>query len=338
MTNKKQKNYSLIFILLIVCTLLVFAANIFIGSVSLTPAQTLSAIFSEHAQYSQIIRKIRLPRAAAAMILGGALSLSGYLLQTFFHNPIAGPFVLGVSSGAKLTVSFALIAASALALSINSALLVTAAFVGAMLSLGFVLLISHKTENISMIVVCGIMIGYICSAVTDFLVTFADDSDIADLHDWSQGTFSGMSAEDVLSAAGITFIAVIGTVLISKPMNAFMLGESYAKNLGVNIKLLKAAIVVLSGLFSACVTAFAGPISFVGIAVPHISRRLFGTSKPIVMIPACFLCGSIFCMICDMTARTILSPTELSISTVTSVFGAPIVIMVMLKRRKEGGA
>lgn len=132
----------------------------------------------------------------------------------------------------------------------------------------------------------------------------------------------------------ITAVGFMGTLFISKPISAYMLGENYAKNLGVNIKLLKVSLVILSGLFSACVTAFAGPVSFVGIAVPHIARMIFRTSKPLVMIPACFLCGSIFCMLCDMTARTVLSPTELSISTVTAFFGAPIVIIIMIRRKK----
>ncbi len=336
MKNKKNAKYPLLFLLLALSVIAVFWANLFIGSVNISPRRILSALGGADGTQADIIRKIRLPRAAAALFLGGALSVSGYLLQTFFNNPIAGPFVLGVSSGAKLTVAAMLIIFSGYSISSSSGFMILAAFAGSMLALGFVLIISRKTNNMSMLVVCGIMIGYICSAATDFLVTFADDSDIADLHDWSQGTFSGTNTHNVLTAAVIIFIGMIGTLLISKPMHAYMLGSDNARSLGVNIKLLKAEIVILSGLFSACVTAFAGPVSFVGIAVPHISRTIFRTSKPIVMIPACFLCGSIFCMLCDMAARTAFSPTELSISTVTSVFGAPIVIAVMIRRRKEG--
>lgn len=310
------------------------AASILIGSTKIPAADMLGALFGGN-NYSNILWKIRIPRALSAMLLGGSLALSGYLLQTFFHNPIAGPFVLGVSAGAKLTVALTMIFAFRILGKLNSAVMIAAAFAGSMISLGFVLLVSRKLPGMSMLVVCGIMIGYICSAVTDFAVTFARDSDIVNLHDWSMGTFSGRTMNDVAVIALITAAAVVGTAFISKPMGAYMLGEGFAQNVGVNLKLLKIALVTLSGLLSACVTAFAGPVSFVGIAVPHIARILFKTAKPSVMIPASFLTGSIFCLVCDLIARTVLSPTELSISTVTAVFGAPLVIVIMLRRKRE---
>lgn len=322
-----------VFSLLILGVFAALLLSVFIGSTSIPFAEAVRSIFA-HGEYSDILWKIRIPRALSALLLGGALSLSGYLLQTFFHNPIAGPFVLGVSSGAKLTVALTMIAAFRYVHSVSSGVMVAAAFVGSLISLGFVLLVSRRMKRMSMLVVCGIMIGYICSAITDFAVTFARDSDIVNLHDWSKGTFSGMSMNDVLTITVITAAAVLGTVFIAKPMSAYMLGESYAQSVGVNLKFLKVMLVVLSGLLSACVTAFAGPVSFVGIAVPHIVRLLLKTSKPSVMIPACFLAGSIFCMVCDMIARTALSPTELSISTVTAVFGAPVVIGILVRRKR----
>lgn len=322
------------FALLGVGVLAALAASVLIGSTRIPLGDVLGAVFGSNG-YSDILWKIRIPRALSALLLGGALSLSGYLLQTFFHNPIAGPFVLGVSSGAKLTVALTMIFAFKFFGSLSSLAMVGAAFVGSMISLGFVLLVSRKLPRMSMLVVCGIMIGYICSAITDFVVTFAQDSDIVNLHDWSKGTFSGRSMNDVALIMIITLVGVAGTVFIAKPMSAYMLGENYARNVGVNLKFLKVALVMLSGLLSACVTAFAGPVSFVGIAVPHIARVLFKTAKPSVMIPASFLTGSISCLLCDLLARTLLSPTELSISTVTAVFGAPVVIAVMLKRKRE---
>ncbi|MCM1023067.1 MAG: iron ABC transporter permease [Prevotella sp.] len=333
--NRVKKRCFTAFALLIILFFSVFSANIFIGSTRISPAEITRSLFGKNIEnVTDILWKIRIPRALAAMLLGGGLSLSGYLLQTFFHNPIAGPFVLGVSSGAKLTVAASVIVVSNFFRSVSSGFMVTAAFAGAMLSLGFVLAVSKKMKQMSMLVVCGIMVGYICSAVTDFIVTFADDSDIVNLHDWSNGTFSGTDMTDVKIISAITAVGIIGTLFISKPIGAYMLGENYAKNSGVNIKLLKAELVILSGLFSACVTAFAGPVSFVGIAVPHIAKIIFKTSKPLVMIPACFISGSIFCMFCDMLARTVLSPSELSISTVTAVFGAPVVIVIMVRRKR----
>lgn len=322
------------FVLLSVGVIAVLFANLFTGSADISVSDAVTAVFGEENTASDILWKIRMPRALAALLLGGALSLSGYLLQTFFHNPIAGPFVLGVSSGAKLIVAISMIFSAGFFGLLSSAFMIISAFVGSMISLGFVLLVSRKVRQMSMLVVCGVMIGYICSAVTDFLVTFADDSDIINLHDWSMGTFSGTSMDNVKVIFIFVLIGLIGTILISKPIGAYMLGESYAHNMGVNIKLLRALLIILSGLLSASVTAFAGPVSFVGIAVPHIIRVLFKTSKPLVMIPACFLGGSIFCMLCDMIARTVFAPTELSISTVTAIFGAPVVIVIMLGRKR----
>jgi len=327
---------AVMFLLLFVGVILVLFWNLFTGSADISLAEALGAIFGEKNSASDILLKIRIPRALSAMLLGGALSLSGYLLQTFFHNPIAGPFVLGVSSGAKLIVALTMIFSAGIFGALSSAAMIISAFIGSMISLGFVLLVSRKIKQMSMLVVCGVMIGYICSAVTDFLVTFADDSDIVNLHDWSMGTFSGTSMDNVKVIFLFVLIGFVGTFLLSKPIGAYMLGESYAKNMGVNIKLLRALLIILSGLLSAAVTAFAGPVSFVGIAVPHIIRALFKTAKPLIMIPACFLGGSIFCMLCDMTARTVFAPTELSISTVTAIFGAPVVIIIMLKRKRGG--
>lgn len=330
-----RKRNITIFILLLIGVIIVLFANILVGSANITFAEVMYTFVGKRNTSSDILLKIRIPRALAAMLLGGALSLSGYLLQTFFHNPIAGPFVLGVSSGAKLIVAITMIYSVGVIGALSSAVLIISAFIGSLISLGFVLLISRKVKQMSMLVVCGVMISYICSAVTDFLVTFADDSDIVNLHGWSVGTFSGTSMDNVRVIFVFVMIGMIGSFLISKPIGAYMLGESYAKNMGVDIKLLRVMLIILSGLLSAAVTAFAGPVSFVGIAVPHIIRVLFKTSKPLMMIPACFLGGSIFCMICDMIARTVFAPTELSISTVTAVFGAPVVIYIMVSRRRQ---
>jgi len=219
----------------------------------------------------------------------------------------------------------------------SSFTLVAAAFIGSMLATGFILLMSRKLRSMSTLLVAGIMVGYICSAVTDFIVTFAQDAAIVNLHGWSQGSFSGMSWDNVRTAALITLITALLVFFLSKPIGAYQLGENYARSMGVNIKLFRTALILLSSILSATVTAFAGPISFVGIAVPHLIKRALNTSKPIVVIPACFLGGGVFCMLSDLIARTAFAPLELNISTVTSVFGAPVVIAMMLKRQKEKG-
>lgn len=309
-----------------------------LGSVSLPPGETLRLLLGGADETAgRILWEIRLPRILAAAILGGALSVSGFLLQTFFANPIAGPFVLGISSGAKLAVALGMIVSLERGISFNSGGMILLAFAGAMLSMGFVLLIAGRVRQMSVLVICGIMISYICSAVTEFSVTFAEDANIVNLHNWSVGSFSGISWENVRVMASVCALALAGTLLLAKPMGAYQLGESYARSMGVSIRRFRVELVLLSSLLAACVTAFAGPISFVGIAVPHLMRGLFRTTRPLVLLPGCFLGGAAACLFCDLIARTVFSPTELGISSVTAVFGAPVVIWMMLGRRKGEG-
>lgn len=316
---------------------LLAAVNLMAGSVSLSAGEVARALSGKEgdATAAGIVLQIRLPRICAAILLGGALSVSGFLLQTFFHNPIAGPFVLGISSGAKLTVAAAMILSLSKGVHISSAGMVLAALAGSMLSMAFVLAAAARVDRMAMLIVAGVMIGYICSAVTDFLVTFADDSNIVNLHNWSKGSFSGTSWDQVTVMAVIVLATVVCTFFLSKPIGAFQLGENYARSVGVNVRLFRLLLILLSSVLSAAVTAFAGPISFVGIAVPHIVKSMMKTSKPIVIIPACFLGGAVFCLFCDLIARTAFAPTELSISSVTAIFGAPVVLYMMISRRRR---
>ena len=178
---------------------------------------------------------------------------------------------------------------------ITSYTMIVAAFLGSLLSVGFILLMSRRIKNMAGLLVGGIMIGYICSAVTDFVVTFAEDSDIVNLHGWSQGSFSGMSWSNVAISAAVIGITFVITFLMAKPIGAYQLGEAYAQSMGVNIKVFRIALILLSSILSACVTAFAGPISFVGIAVPFLVKQSLGTSRPLVVIPGTFLGGAVFC-------------------------------------------
>lgn len=335
MRDGRKIRYMADFILLGVGVLVFLILNCCIGSVKVPMADIISAVKGNEIENSRILWDIRLPRAFAAMILGGALALAGYLLQSFFHNPIAGPFVLGISSGAKMVVAIVMVFLMGQDVSVSSAVLIIAAFIGAMISMGFVLLMSKRVNNMSMLVVSGVMIGYICSAITEFIVTFANDADIVNLHNWSRGSFSGMTWNQVAVMAVVIAVTSIAVFMLAKPLSAYELGEAYARNMGVNVRLLRVMLVILSSLLSACIVAFAGPISFVGIAAPHLVKSILKTTKPILMIPACFLGGSLFCMFCDLLARTLLAPTELSISTVTAVFGAPVVLWVMIRRNKE---
>lgn len=337
MSKRTCTKYSISFALLAAMICCLFFWNMNSGSVHLSVGEIWDILFERGGESTayHIVWDIRLPRILAAAILGGALSVSGFLLQTFFANPIAGPFVLGISSGARMVVCLVMIFFLGRGISLSSAGMILAAFAGSMISMGFVLVISGRVKKMSMLVICGVMIGYICSAVTDFAVTFADDSNIVNLHNWSMGSFSGMSWENLRVMAAVVFLSLILVFLMAKPIGAYQMGEVYAQNMGVNILRFRVALILLSSILSACVTAFAGPISFVGIAVPHLVKNLFKTARPLLMIPGCFLGGAVFCLFCDLVARTVFAPTELSISSVTAIFGAPIVIYMMVHGRKN---
>ena len=334
MTSRKRLVFSYCCLALLLAML--FAVSLFWGSVALTPQAVLAALTGrgQDALSVGIITQLRLPRAVMAVLLGAALSAAGYLLQTFFANPIAGPFVMGISSGAKLAVALVMVVFLNRGLLTNSVTLILAAFAGAMAAMAFVLAAARRVQRMSILVICGVMIGYICSAVTDFVVTFADDSNIVNLHNWSMGSFSGMSWEHIRIMVIIVGITVVITFGLAKPISAYQMGESYARNMGVNVKVLRIALILLSSLLSACVTAFAGPISFVGIAVPHLIKLATHTAKPIILIPGCFLGGAVITLFCDGIARTVFAPTEISISSVTAVFLVPVVIAAMLRKQR----
>lgn len=332
-TRKLRRWGGFLLLLVLLVTFLIW--NLLGGSVRL-PASEIWAILHGGGDLTQrrILLKIRLTRLLAAMILGGRPLRLGlpaadvfpqsdrralrprHLVRGQVHgrghdDPAAQP-------GRHVVLQAALDRSG---LCRRDALK------------GLVLLISRRVRRMSLLVVCGVMIGYICSALTDFLVTFADDSNIVNLHEWSLGSFSGMSWDNVRTMAVVCGAALILTFLLSKPLRAYQLGEVYAQNLGVPLRAFRAALILLSSVLSACVTAFAGPISFVGIAVPHLMKSLFKSAEPLLMIPACFLGGGAFCLFCDLIARTAFAPTEVSISSVTAVFGAPVVIYMMLHRK-----
>jgi len=332
----RRTRYIAVFAGLAAALLVMVILNINTGSVKIPVARILQILLRRQgaAKEVSIIWKIRMPRILQAAILGGALALSGFLLQTFFGNPIAGPFVLGISSGAKMCVAIVMILLIGRFGEASSWALILAAFAGAMMSTAFILVVSRAVNHMAALLVAGIMIGYICSALTEFLVTFAEDSDIVNLHGWSQGSFSGADWSGAATAALLVGIAFVCVFLLAKPIGAYQMGEDYARSMGVNVKRFRMELILLSGILSACVTAFAGPISFVGIAVPFLVKRALGTSKPLVVIPAAFLGGAVFCMFSDLIARMAFAPTELNISTVTSVLGAPVVIFMLIRRKR----
>lgn len=333
-----RKRKIFLYTLMTVLVILLFFINIISGSIKISAGEIIKILTfhtTENTNSVVVIWNIRLPRAIASLFLGGALAISGYLLQNFFANPIAGPFVLGISSGAKFCVGVLMVIVYRFSLSINSFGMIIAAFAGAALVSLVVIVVSRVVKNNAILIVCGVMIGYICSAATELMVAFADDSNIVNLHSWSMGSFSGITWTNLEFIVPVTVVSFAATYLLSKGMEAYSYGEQYAFSVGLNIKRFRFLLILISSLLSATVTAFAGPIAFVGIAVPHLVISIFKTTKPKTVIPASFLGGAIFCLTCDLLARTMFAPMEISISSVTAVFGAPVVIGILLKRQKR---
>lgn len=337
---RKYKNglrYQIVFGLLVLAMGIAIVMSINLGTVDLSVSEIFRIIVlkaQEGSVESNVIWKIRLPRLIGAAVLGGALAVSGFLLQTFFRNPIAGPYVLGISSGAKMFVAFSMIVLMNIVRVLPPGVIVLAAFLGSLISMGFVILAARKVKDMAMLLVVGVMIGYICTAITDFFINFADDRDIANLTNWSMGSFSGVGWGDIQVMLVVVVVSLFVVMMLSKPIEAYQLGEGYARSVGINIKAFRILIVFFSSLLSATVTAFAGPIAFVGIAVPQVAKILMNTSKPMIIIPTTFLTGSVFCVFCDLLARTLFAPKELSVGTVTAFFGAPFVIWLLLNRKK----
>lgn len=338
----KKKRFIKVYIGIIIALIAVCFFSVIIGTVKIPVSSLLDIITGsvntdgESVVFRSILFDVRIPRMAAAVLSGGALALSGYLLQTFFHNSIAGPYLLGISSGAKMAVALTLVFFYG-SIKNSGFVMVLVSFLGAMIAMSFVIICSRFIGRMSVLLVCGVMVGYICSAICDIVVTFASDADIVNLHNWSRGSLSGITNEQVYIMLTIIFVSSILTFIMSKRIGAFLISESFAVSVGVNIKAFKVTVVLLSSILSATVTAFAGPVSFVGIAVPHVIKAVLKTNNPKVVIPACFMGGAVFTCLCDLISRMIFAPTELSISTVTAVFGSPVVIYMLLNKsgRKE---
>lgn len=334
-----RKRIVVVYVILILSIAMLAVVNLFAGSSDISISQMREILFNHNVNdtYSTIIWEIRIPRLIEAALLGGALSLAGYLLQSFFANPIAGPYVLGISSGAKLFVAILMVFSYKMFFSMSSIMMVIASFVGSCIAALMVILVAKRVRNMSVLIVCGVMIGYVCSAATELIVAFADDSNIVNLHNWSMGSFGAASWNNVRIIVPVIVLGFICSLLLSKGISAYLFGENYAISVGLNIKLFRLMLILVSSLLSAIVTAFAGPISFVGIAVPHVIRTATKTSNVITMIIASFLGGVASCLMCDLIARCMFAPMELSVSTITAVFGAPIVIIMLFNRKNSAG-
>ncbi|KHD38567.1 iron ABC transporter permease [Clostridium acetobutylicum] len=332
----KNMKYILLLILLFIVLIFTFIFSISTGSLKINFGEVFKILFKigdfNDGDY-QIVWNIRFPRAVGALIGGSALSVSGLLLQVLFKNPIVEPYVLGISSGATLFVALVMLGGISFGFAASSPFLVfLAALIGSTLIMFLVILFANKVKSVVTLLIIGIMVGYICSAVTNVLSAFADKQQLQFFTMWTLGSFSGFTWKNIYILFFIGIPSLLAAFLIVKPLNAFLLGEQYAKSLGIKIKLFRIIVIIISSLLTAVVTAFAGPIAFIGLAVPHISRLIFKTSNAIFLIPGTILLGGIITSMCDVISRTVFSPTELPISAVTAFIGAPIVIFLILKR------
>lgn len=317
----------------------IFFLNIILGSVDVSLQEIFDSFFAPELvskSHLNIITKIRMPRTLAAVAGGACLAASGVLLQIFFGNPIVEPYILGISSGSTLFLAIVILGGYTFGFgTINAMGMFIGSFIGAMLVMLLVLLVSQRVKSVTTLLIIGLMLGYVCSAATSVLTALADREKLVNFTVWTLGSFSGFTWEQtgILYVISIPFLFF--AFLMSKPLNAMLLGEKYAQSMGISIRPFRFMMVLVSSVLTAVVTAFAGSISFVGLAVPHIVRIIFKTSDNRIVIPAACVYGAAMAGLCDMGARLLLSPTELPLGAMTAIIGVPIVAYLLVI--KKGG-
>jgi len=338
----KQKSYRKQFILLSVLLIVLFAINISLGSVIIPfkdILNTLTGDASVKESWQTIILNFRLPKAITAILVGSGLSVAGLLMQTLFRNPLAGPFVLGISSGASLGVALLILGSSLfgrffLAHSVSNWSFPIAASVGAFLVLSAVIIAANRVRNTMSILIIGLMFGSLTSAVISVLAYFSEAAQIQQFLFWSFGSLGNLSWNEILVFMVIYIIGILATVAVIKPLNSLLLGENYAKSLGINVKKNRNIILLITSILTGVITAFAGPIAFVGLAVPHIARMIFVSSNHKILLPAVIILGASILLICDSISQLPTSEFTLPINAITSLFGAPIVIWLLIRKKK----
>ena len=321
--------------------LLLFVMNLCFGSVSIPMKEIWAAVFGgEESTYRAIVLDYRLPQAITALLAGIGLSVSGLLMQTLFRNPLADPSLLGISSGSSLGVALVILLGTATGLSVNTLSLwstfgvTVAAFLGAFGVLLLILALSSRLRSMVSLVLVGIMIAYIAGSVTDILKFFSQKEGLHSFVIWGMGSFSNVSKAQLPFFAVAVLVGSIGSFLLFKTLNLLLLGERYAENLGVNIRRSSMLIILASGFLTALITAFCGPIAFLGLAVPHIARFLFKSSDHKLLIPATAFLGMDLALFCNLIARLPSFEGNLPINSVTALIGAPIVLWVIFHRQK----
>ncbi|MBT8293258.1 MAG: iron ABC transporter permease [Eudoraea sp.] len=334
--------YKLPFLLLHIVLLLFLIVNISLGSVSIPFKDTINAILGgelSNESWRYIIWNYRIPKAFTALLVGSGLALSGLLMQTLFRNPLAGPFVLGISSGASLGAALLIMGASLFSGLfsfgiVNDVSLAVASSVGSFLVLLVVVVVASRIKDTMALLIIGLMFGSITAAVVSVLSYFTDAEKLQQFIYWSFGSVGNLSWQQLLLLLIIIFTGVVLSIVSIKPLNSLLLGENYARSLGVNLKKSRYIIIIATGLLAGGITAYAGPIAFIGLAVPHLTKQIFNTTDHKVLVPAVLVYGAILMLICDTIAQLPASANVLPINAITSIVGAPVVIWLLVRKKK----
>lgn len=329
------------YIVSLLCVL--FAANLFWGSVRIPFRSVLSILLGEEekATWTYIVLQTRLPQAITALFAGASLAVAGLMLQTVFANPLAGPSILGIDSGASLGVALVMLLFGGSVGRITTELsvsgymaVITGAFVGAALILGLIIFFSTLVRSNVMLLIIGIMMGYITSSAISLLNFFATAEGVFSYVMWGMGDFSGVSVAQLPFFCGLLLVGLLLALLLIKPLNALLLGERYAENLGVNVKRIRILLLLSTGLLTAVATAFCGPIAFIGLAVPHVARLLLGSSNHNLLLPLTLLCGAVTALLCNLISVLPGTAGVIPLNAITPVLGAPVIIYVIVNQRK----
>ncbi len=333
--GKPARPVALFFGLLALAVLAITTTNVCVGAIELSVSEVWSILaFPDEMTNSFIVWKIRLPRAIACVLGGGLLAVSGLLLQVYFRNPVVGPFILGISSGATLMVSLVMLTTLTLQLSIMSPFVTTlAAMIGAYAVVMLVVGIAARVKSGITLLIVGLMTGYLCRSVTAVLTALAEKEQVKGFVLWQLGSFSGFKWSEIYILLIVGGLLLTAIILLAKPLNALLLGEEYALSMGINIRLFRMLILLCACALAGMITAMAGPVAFIGLAIPHMARMVFSTSDNRILVPGAFLLGALITSICDLIARMAMNPVELPLSAITAFFGAPIVISLLMKKR-----
>lgn len=330
-----------IILLLAAGIIVLFAMNLIVGSVRIPLADVCDILFDKFEgkeSWKYIVMENRLPQALTAMLCGASLAVCGLMLQTAFRNPLAGPDVFGISSGAGLGVAIVMLflggSVSTTLFTVSGFLaILTSAFIGAIVVTMIILFLSTMVRNSVLLLIVGLMVGYVSSSAVALLNFFASEEGVKSYMVWGMGNFGGVSMDHMLLFALLCLVGIIASIFLIKPLNIMLLGTQYAESLGINIRQIRNLLLVTVGLLTAVITAFCGPISFIGLAIPHISRLLFRTDNHQILLPGTVLTGAVIALFCNLVCYL---PGELGIiplNAVTPLIGAPVIIYVIIKRR-----